>query len=91
MPQPDIDVGGWSWSLGNAAPAVANQGEHWSAGSPTLQDAEALLDQAGERFGRFLSFAGLQALRAAALAREEIEDFWAEVRAIRRGDRSSPE
>ena len=45
--------------------------------------AEVLVDQWGERVGRFLSSAGYQLRRAAARAREEAEDIWAEAQTIR--------
>lgn len=44
--------------------------------------AEALLDQAGERFGRWSSAAYFQLRKAAALVREEAEDIWAEAQAL---------
>ena len=50
--------------------------------------AEVLVDQMGERLGRFLSVAGYQVRKATARAREEAEDIWAEAQAIRRGDHS---
>ncbi len=46
--------------------------------------AEEMLDRAGERVGRFASLLGLRVRRAAALAREEAEDLWAEAQSMRR-------
>ena len=51
--------------------------------------AEMLVDQWGERLGKFLSSAGYQLRKAAARAREEAEDIWAEARTIRRSDHLS--
>jgi hypothetical protein len=45
------------------------------------QRAEQLLEQWGQRVVRFVS-------AAAARAREEAEDMWAEAQSIRRGERS---
>jgi hypothetical protein len=50
--------------------------------TPT-ERAEVLVDQWGERVGRFLSSAGYQLRKAAARAREEAEDIWAEAQTIR--------
>ena len=47
--------------------------------------AEELLDQAGERLGRWSSEAYLQLRKAAALLREEAEDIWAEAQSLRAG------
>lgn len=46
--------------------------------------AEELLDRAGEQVGRFASELGVRLRRAAARAREEAEDVWAEAQALRR-------
>ena len=46
--------------------------------------AEEMLDRTGERVGRFASLLGLRVRRAAALAREEVEDLWAEAQILRR-------
>jgi hypothetical protein len=43
-----------------------------------MHDAEERMEDFGERFGRWLS-------RAAARAREEAEDIWAEAQDLRRG------
>ena len=50
--------------------------------------AEEMLDRAGEQVGRFAALLGLRARQAAALAREEAEDVWAEAQSMRRRDRS---
>ena len=55
--------------------------------TPT-ERAEVLVDQWGERVGRFLSSAGYQLRRAAARAREEAEDIWAEAQTIRHNGHS---
>ena len=50
--------------------------------TPTAR-AEVLVDQWGERVGKFLSSAGYQLRKAAARAREEAEDILAEAQTIR--------
>lgn len=50
--------------------------------TPTAR-AEILVDQWGERVGKFLSGAGYQLRKTAARAREEAEDIWAEAQTIR--------
>jgi hypothetical protein len=56
-----------------------------SAAPMAHERAEALLDQAGERLGRWSSSAYFQLRKAAALVREEAEDIWAEAQAMRTG------
>ena len=46
--------------------------------------AEVVVEQLAERLGRFLNTTGHQLRKAAARAREEAEDIWAEAQAIRR-------
>ena len=58
-------------------------------GLPT-ERAEVVVDRLGERLGHWLSGAGHQVRKAAALAREEAEDIWAEAQAIRHGEHASP-
>ncbi len=65
-----------------------------TAGSPlapaaATQRAERLLDGMGERVGRLAAQAGRQIRRAAALAREEAEDLWAEAQEVRSASRRS--
>jgi hypothetical protein len=55
------------------------------APNETVQRAEALVDQWGQRLGHVLSIAGEQVRKATARAREEAEDIWAEAQHIRRG------
>ncbi len=45
--------------------------------------AEQVLDGAGERLGHFAALAGQRLRTAAALAREEAEDLWAEAQHLR--------
>ncbi len=52
----------------------------------TMQRAEVIVDQLGQRLGRVLSAAGQQLRKAGARAREEAEDIWAEAQSIRRGE-----
>ena len=54
------------------------------AGLPT-ERADEMLTQAGERLGRWLAAASREVRRAAALAREEAEDIWAEAQSLRHG------
>ncbi|CAA9587019.1 MAG: hypothetical protein AVDCRST_MAG19-5007 [uncultured Thermomicrobiales bacterium] len=56
--------------------------------SAATERAEEMLDRAGERVGRFASLLGQRVRRAAALAREEAEDMWAEAQSMRRQDPS---
>lgn len=60
------------------------QHEH-PQGTPAAR-AEILVDQWGERVGKFLSGAGYQLRKAAARAREEAEDIWAEAQTIRHNE-----
>jgi hypothetical protein len=50
--------------------------------------AEQLLDGMGESVGRFAAMAGWRIRKAAALAREEAEDIWAEAQQVRSGGRN---
>jgi hypothetical protein len=54
----------------------------------TVQRAEVVVDQLGQRLGHFLSIAGQQLRKVAARTREEAEDIWAEAQNIRRGEHS---
>jgi hypothetical protein len=53
--------------------------------------AEKLVDAMGQRPGRFAAFVRLQVRKAAARAREEAEDVWAEAQNIRHKDRRKPQ
>ncbi len=57
---------------------------------PAAARADAMLDQTGERLGRFASAASLRTRRFAALAREEAEDLLADAQALRRGSSAGP-
>jgi hypothetical protein len=57
---------------------------------PATVRAEVLLDQMGERVGRFLSTAGQEIRKATARAREEAEDIWAEAQNMRRSWETKP-
>jgi hypothetical protein len=50
-----------------------------------MERAEELIDRVGKRVGRWFHGAGLIAVAAAARAREEIEDIWADAQNVRRG------
>ncbi len=52
---------------------------------PPMERAEEILDQAGERVGRFAAVAGHELRRFMARAREEAEDLWAEAQSKRQG------
>ncbi len=49
------------------------------------QRAEEIVDRVGERVGYFASMSTQRIRIAAARAREEAEDMWAEAQSIRRG------
>jgi len=49
-----------------------------------IQQAEVLLDQAGQRAGEWAARMSLRLRKLGALAREEAEDIWAEAQSIRR-------
>jgi len=53
---------------------------------PAMERAEVLVDRLGVQLGHYLTIAGHQLRKAAALAREEAEDIWAEAQSIRRGE-----
>jgi hypothetical protein len=50
---------------------------------PAMDRAEELVDGAARRVGPLASLVGLQVLRVAALAREAVEDIWAEAQCLR--------
>lgn len=66
-----------------AEPKAEPTGDGQASSAAAMQQAEVLLDQAGERLGKWASQMSLQLRRAAALAREEAEDIWAEAQALR--------
>ncbi|CAN5746846.1 hypothetical protein BH20ACT11_BH20ACT11_07330 [soil metagenome] len=51
---------------------------------PAKDRAEEWLDRTGQRVGFFASMAGTRLSRFAALAREEVEDIWAEAHNLSR-------
>ncbi|HEX6779251.1 MAG TPA: hypothetical protein VF099_13670 [Ktedonobacterales bacterium] len=65
-----------------------NEPQHEHPQDTPAARAEILVDQWGERVGKFLSSAGYQLRKAAARAREEAEDIWAEAQAIRHNEHS---
>ena len=75
---------------------VAQRSRQRSNGSTAARDgarkeaerAEQLLEGLGARAGSFGQRAGSFLASAAARAREEAEDIWAEAQSIRRGQRS---
>ncbi len=50
---------------------------------PAMERAEEIVDSAGRRVGPLASLVGLNILRVAALAREAVEDAWAEAQGLR--------
>ncbi len=58
--------------------------EQSSTEDPAMMRAEELVDRLGERVGYFASLLNQRARWAAARAREEAEDIWAEAQSIRR-------
>lgn len=52
--------------------------------------AEVLLTEWGQRLGAFASTVGSSVQKAAARAREEAEDIWAEAQAMRKESQSPP-
>ncbi len=55
-----------------------------AAEQAAMMRAEELVDRLGERVGYFASLLNQRARWAAARAREEAEDIWAEAQSIRR-------
>lgn len=56
-------------------------------GGAAAQRAEALLDGVSDRIGELAAVTGPSIQKFAALAREEVEDIWAEAQHIRRSKR----
>lgn len=56
-----------------------------------LARAEQLVDAIGQRLGLFAVLVGLQAQKAAARAREEAEDVWAEAQTIYHENSRTPQ
>jgi pyruvate/2-oxoglutarate dehydrogenase complex dihydrolipoamide acyltransferase (E2) component len=53
---------------------------------PATERADELLSHVGQTAGIFASLIGVHVARVAAFAREEVEDMWAEARAMREGE-----
>lgn len=53
---------------------------------PEVARAEELVDQATQTVAIYARRLGLDLLKRAALAREELEDIWAEAQSIHRGE-----
>ena len=58
---------------------------------PAMERAEELVDRVGQRAGPLASLVGQRILRAAALARETVEDIWAEAQSAREESHRSRE
>ncbi len=76
-----------------AANTLDRPGPGAMAGDPhaATERAEQLVDQWSVRLGQLLGYAGRELERAAAFAREEVEDMWAEAQEIRRASRQKPD
>jgi hypothetical protein len=61
------------------------------SGKPATERAEELVDHLAQRIGHFTALTGLQLQRAAARAREEAEDMWAEAQNIRQESSRKPQ
>jgi hypothetical protein len=61
------------------------------SGKPATERAEELVDQLAQRIGHFAALTALQLQRAAARAREEAEDMWAEAQNIRQESSRKPQ
>lgn len=67
----------------SARKAQAAQKPQAQAIDPRTLDAEEMVDRIGAQIGRFATLVGHELLRAAARAREEVEDMVAEAQSIR--------
>jgi hypothetical protein len=65
--------------------ATATKVQKPQASAP-VDRAEDVLDEVGKKLGGLLSVASNKLRKAAAVAKEEVEDLWAEAQSIRRGD-----
>jgi hypothetical protein len=74
---------------GPTGPGATEPGQP-APGSTTAR-AEALVDGVGDRLGALATAASHHLRKAAALAREEAEDLWAEAQQIRAAQRRDPE
>lgn len=74
--------------MGERLSSLVSDARAREAGEARVGRADESMEEIGRRFGRFASLIGDRAIRAAARAREEVEDIWAEAQAIRRGDHS---
>jgi hypothetical protein len=61
------------------------------SGKQATEKAEELVDRLGQRIGHFAALTSLQIQRAAARAREEAEDMWAEAQNIRQENSRKPQ
>lgn len=63
----------------------ATAGNGFGLDDASLQRAEEIVDRLVQRMSLFATRAGHQMQKYTARAREEAEDFWAEVQQIRKG------
>ena len=61
------------------------------SGKPATERAEEVVGRLGQRIGHFAALTGLQVQKAAARAREEVEDMWAEAQNIRQESGRKPQ
>lgn len=77
-------------SSANSGPGGLQPGNVGPEYERAKQRAEDLLDTWGRRLGVFAATVGSQVQKAAARAREEAEDIWAEANALRKESQSPP-
>jgi hypothetical protein len=91
-------AGGAGQGMRDAANRARNAANNLERPSPGGTDAgagqaaeraEQMVDQWGARLGELAAAAEQQILKAAAYAREDLEDIWAEAREIQRNSRGS--
>ncbi len=74
----------------NQAPEGLRPGNVGPEYERAKQRAEILLDTWGRRLGTFAATVGTGLQKAAARAREEAEDIWAEANSLRKESQSPP-
>ncbi len=72
---------------GNKQQSTNGQTSHSGNGTHPnqMEHAEEVIDRVGKRVGQWMHEASIWAITAAARAREEAEDIWADAQNIRRG------
>ena len=82
-------TGGAQRDAGDSAPTAPDAAAPAAPASATAR-ADAMVDRAGAQLGTLTALVSHQLRRAAALAREEAEDVWAEAQQIRAAQRRDP-